>query len=430
MILFKNAHVLTMDGERELANGYVGVRGNTIVYVGEQQPRLDEYQEVIDCTGKVLMPGLYNTHSHIPMTLLRGHGDELPLEKWLETRIYPAEDRLNEETVYWGTLLGISEMIACGTCSYTDMYFFSDVIAKATLESGMKGNISKCTLCFDPEGKDDGGRLDEALKLYEQFHGAGEGRIQIDMAFHAIYTTNPNYLRNSMEKIGDLDVAVQFHMSETTTEHNGALEKYGMTPAQIFAQCGVMDKPSVAAHCVHVTDEDLDLFRQHGVTVASCPGSNLKLGSGVPNVRRMLEKGVRVTLGTDGCASNNNLNLWEEMLFTALLNKGVQMDPTAVGAYDVLKMATIHGAQSQLRRDCGMIREGFRADIILVDFEKPHLIPNPNTVSNLVYSAQGSDVWLNMVDGKILYQNGEYKTLDMEKVMYEARKAATYLTNY
>ncbi|MGI6030990.1 MAG: amidohydrolase [Eubacteriales bacterium] len=430
MILFKHANILTMDGDRQLQDGFVGVRGNTIVYVGTEQPNLEEYQQVIDCTGKVLMPGLYNTHSHIPMTLLRGHGDELPLEKWLETRIYPAEDRLNPDTVKWGTLLGISEMLAGGICSYTDMYFFSDVIAQATMESGMKANISKCCICFDPEGKDDGGRLTEALELYRQYHGAAEGRIHIDMAFHAIYTTNPNYLKHSMEQIGDLNTAVQFHMSETVTEHQGALEKYGKTPAEIFAEAGVMSKPCVAAHCVQVTDSDLELLREHGVTVSTCPGSNLKLGSGIPDVRRMLQHGVRVTVGTDGCASNNNLNLWEEMLLTTLLGKGQFQDPTAVSAMEVLRMATVHGAASQQRPNCGCIREGNRADLIVVDFDRPHLIPNPNLVSNLIYSAQASDVVLNMVDGRILYQNGEYLTLDMEQIRWQARRAAEYLTDY
>lgn len=430
MILLEHAHILPMTGrEDEIKDGYVVVDGNQITYVGEKRHQ-GVFDEVIDCTHKVLMPALTNTHSHIPMTLLRGHGDELPLEQWLETRIYPAEDRLNDEVVYWGTLLGISEMLACGTGSYTDMYFFNDAIVRASIESGIKANVAKCLVCFDPEGKDDGGRYDEALDLYHRYHGAENGRIRIDMAFHAIYTTNPNYLRNTMQKMGDLDAIVQYHMSETITEHQGAKDKYGMTPAEIFAQCGVMDKPGVAAHFVQAEESDMQLLASKGIYVATCPSSNLKLGSGVPNIQKMMEQGVKVTIGTDGAASNNNLNMFEEMHLTAMLNKGYFRDPTAVGAYDVLHMATVNGAASQGRKDCGTIQVGSRADLILIDFDKPHLMPAPSVVSNLVYSAQASDVCMTMVDGKILYHNGEYTTIDMERVKFEAQKAAQYLTNY
>lgn len=426
--LFENATIVTMEGpDRVIENGYVLVEDAVIRSVGEKRPE-GTFDRVVDCHNKVLMPALTNTHSHIPMTLLRGHGDELPLETWLETRIYPAEDRLNDEITYWGSALGTSEMIACGTASYTDMYFFNDAIIRATMDAGMKGNISKCQICFDPEGKDDGGRFDEAMALYRNYHGAQDGKIKVDFSFHAIYTTNEPYLRNTMEKLADVDALVQYHMSETVTEHQGALDKYGRTPAQIFYDCNVFGKKGIAAHCVHATESDLALLAQNQISIATCPSSNLKLGSGIPNVKLMLEQGVNVTIGTDGCASNNNLNMWEEMHLTSLLNKGLFRDPTAVSAYDVLKMATVNGARSQGRMDCGMVKEGYRADLILIDFDKPHLYPNPNVISNLVYSAQGSDVCMTMCDGKVLYENGEFKTIDMEKIKAEALRCAQILT--
>jgi len=422
-ILFKNAEIITgTEPDFVIRGGYVAVEGERITEVSRGLPS-GSFDRVIDCKDKVLMPGLYNAHNHIPMTLLRGYAEELPLERWLNERIFPAEERLTGEYCYWAAQLSAAEMLASGTVSCTDMYYFSGDIARAVEQSGMKANIARSLSCFDEVDYDDEGRLDDALSVYRECNGIGGGRIKIDMSIHSVYTTNEGYVRRVGERLSDVDCIIQCHLSETKTEVDNCIAKYSRTPARVFYDAGLFKKPCSAAHCVWLSDEDMDILAENGVFAVHNPTSNLKLASGIADVPKMLQKGIRVAIGTDGCASNNNMNMFEEMHLAALLPKGIRLDPTAMPAKQVISMATAAGALSQGREDCGYIKAGARADIIMLDFDKPHLIPDHDPVFNVVYSAQGSDVAMTMVDGKILYENGQYRTIDMEKVKFNAQAA-------
>lgn len=431
MIWFKDADIVTMDDASSvLKGGHVVVDGEFISYVGTKEPEFSEKEKVqtILCPGKCVMPGFYNAHTHVPMTLLRSYGEELPLERWLNERIFPAEAKLTEKTVTVASELAMAEMLSFGTVSFSDMYFFSEAIIEAALRAKMKGNISKALLCFDEENLNDDGRLAAAKELYNTYHNRENGRIKVDIALHAIYTSNRKYLARVAEETASLDGVRHIHLSETKKENEGCMARYQKTPARVFYESGFFNKPTLAAHCVHLTPEDRELLRECAVSVAHNPTSNCKLGSGIADIGALLDQGVNVALGTDGCASNNNLNMLEEMHLAALLPKGVFCDPTRVSAGALLAMATRNGAKAQGRLDCGVVAPGKRADLIVIDFDKPHLIPKTDVLYHLVYAAQGSDVALTMVDGRVLYKNGEYLTLDIERIKAEARAAAKLIT--
>lgn len=416
--LFKNVTAVLMDDSTTVMdNAYIGVEAGKITYIGAELPK-ETAQTVIDGTGKVLMPGLVNAHTHLPMTLLRGYADDMDLQTWLFDHIFPAEEKLTPETIHTGTLLALMECIASGTVSVTDMYSF---VVPAVVESGLKGNL--CLPLIQPGVTDysaeDDKRLNDAKKLVEDYHKHDNGRILIDAAIHAEYTSCPAIWEAAAQLAQDKDLGMHVHVSETAREHAECIERYNMTPIAVLDKHGLFGTRTTAAHCVHVSDDDMDIMAARGVTAAHNPVSNLKLASGIARVREMRDRGVNVALGTDGTASNNSLDMFEEMKLAAILAAG-DKPLTAAGA---LKMATINGAKAQGRKS-GAIAEGYDADIILVDFDRPHLTPKHNVISSLVYSARGSDVTLTMVGGKILYRDGVFLTIDREKVLAEARKAA------
>lgn len=419
-ILFEHVTVVCCDAQmRVLENTAVGVKDGKIAWIGEIPP--ESAARVIDGKNKVLMPGLINAHTHIPMTLMRGLSDDTDLQDWLFHHIFPTEDRLDAEIVKAGTAISVAEMLASGTTSFSDSYFFSEAEAEVVCASGMKGNIARSVTNFDQEIQFDSFyATQEAESLYKNWHKAGDGRILIDAAIHAEYTTSESLWRALGAFAVENGLVLQVHLSETKHEHEECVKKYGKTPVRVFYDTGVFDAKTLAAHCVHITEEDLDIFREKNVSVAHNPYSNLKLASGVARVPQMLERNVNVALGTDGVASNNNADLFEEVKLCACLHKGVSYDPCAVNAETVLRMATYGGAVAQGReQECGSIAVGMDADLILLDFDQPHLMPCHNVVSNLVYSARGSDVCMTMVRGKILYENGAFLTLDWERAKYE-----------
>ena len=429
MVWFKDAMIVTMDEQAGVIHsGHLVTDGEKIVYVGKDEPKLIEKAEVINCQNQVIMPGLYNAHTHVPMTLLRSYGEELPLDRWLNERIFPAEDKLDADAVKWGAQLSMAEMLASGTVSFSDMYFFSDTIIEAAIEAKIKGNVSQALVCFDEATLKDSGRLDSAMRLYREYHNRENERIKVDMAMHAIYTSNREYIKMVSEETAHFDGMRHIHLSETEKENVNCLARYQKTPTQVLFEAGWLKKPVLAAHCVHLTDADRAILSQCGVHIAHNPTSNLKLGSGIADVDAMLKVGISVALGTDGCASNNNLNMFEEMHLCALVPKGLSKDPTKITAKETLTMATRNGAKAQGRDDCGMLKEGMRADLICIDFDRPHLTPNPDPLFNLVYCAQAADVVLTMVDGEVLYKNGEFLTLDIEKIKAEARRCAKKIT--
>lgn len=426
-LLFSGVTAVPMDGPDEvLKDAYVGVTGGKITYVGRTPPQ-EPSARVIDGKRKVLMPGLCNGHTHIAMTLLRGYADDYDLQTWLHEHIFPAEAKMTDDMVYWGAKLATLEMMAGGTVSFTDMYDHMDAVARAADESGMKANLTRALMDFSDSYDFEGDfRVAEMRELGERWHGHDGGRLLVDVAIHGEYTSRRDLWEAASGYAKEHGLGMNVHLSETRFEHEECKRKYGRTPAQVLAAAGVFDVRAVAAHCVWLENDDIEIMREKGVTAVHNPVSNLKLASGAANVPLMLERGLNVALGTDGVASNNSHDMFEEIKAAALLHKYVRHDPQAINAAAALRLAVTGGFVSQGRGgESGKIAEGCDADLILLDFDKPHLTPCHNVVSNLVYAARGSDVCMALVRGKILYENGRYLTVDAERVLFEVAKAAS-----
>lgn len=420
-MLFEKIAVLQADGTL-LKDRYVGVRDNTIVWLSDKPP-VEEMGERVDGTHRLLIPGLYNAHTHVAMTLMRGYGEELPLHSWLFDRIFPFEDKLFPEAVYWGSLLGMAEMLATGTVSFTDMYYFCDQTANAAAECGIKANIGRGISCFDPSKRFcDLPAYAELKELIPMYHGAADGRIRIDVAPHAEYTTRPDILSDAAEMAAAYGVRMQVHVSETRSEHLECIGRHGVTPTGLLEKTGVLAQPLTIAHGVWLSDDDMDLLASRGVTLAHCAKSNLKLGSGIAQTVKCLDKGVAVAIGTDSAASNNALDMLDEMKVAGLLAKGVACDPAAFSAARVLHCGTRVGALSQGREDGGDILVGNRADIVMLDLDAIGFFPNHAPLSNLLYAVGSGAVRMTMVDGRVLYRNGEFTTIDIERVRYETQR--------
>ena len=421
-LLFKNIGLIDENFEyRE--NMYVGTNCHRIVYIDSKPPEDEEaFFETYDGKGKLLMPGFYNAHGHSPMSLLRGYGENLPLDRWLNEKIFPFEDKLYGDAVYWATLLSMAESVRFGIVSTSDMYYFIDDMVKAVATAGTKTNISRSVSSFG-EPVAESYRLKEMIESIRMYYGFEDGRILVDACAHSEYTNVYDMLVAIADAAKKYDVRTHIHLSETESEHKGCIEKYGKTPAELFLEAGMFDQPCTAAHCVWVTESDLDIFKEKGVTVASNPASNMKLSSGMANVPRMYEKGINVAIGTDSVSSNNSLNFFEEMKLFALTGKVKTMDPAVMSPKQVLYSATRAGALAQGREDCGLVKEGFKADLIVVDVSGPNMYPNHDMANALIYSADGKDVCLTMCDGRVLYRDGEYTTIDLEKTCFEAEQA-------
>lgn len=421
-MLFKNIMLLD-ENLQARENQYVGILGEKIAYIGEEMPG-EDFGEVYEGKGKLLMSGFFNAHAHTPMTLLRGYGENMALADWLNQRIFPFENQLTGEDIYYGTLLGIGEMLRYGTVSASDMYYCGEEMARAIEESGMKNNLSLGVVCFDDSDFRDLPRYHEIQQVYAAHNGGGNGRLKMDMCIHAEYTSTPKVVRQLAEYCKELGARVHIHLSETASEHDQCKERHqGQTPAAYFNAMGLFENPTLAAHCVWLDDEDFDILKEKGVTVASCPVSNLKLASGVCNVPRLLEMGIHVALGTDSAASNNNLNLMEDLKVFSIVHRGKYYDPTLITPEQALTAATKTGALAQGRSDTGSLQVGNRADLLVMDIDVPNMQPIHSLINNVVYAANGGDIVLTMVDGKVLYQNGEYRTIDMEKVVYQVEKS-------
>ena len=396
-ILLENITAVTMDDSRKVIdNAYVGVSGSRISYVGDKRPEGD-FKTVLRGRRKVVMPGLVNTHAHLAMTLLRSYADDMNLQDWLFNKIFPFEDTLTEDMIKEGSEIGIDEMLASGTTCFNDMYFFEKTTAEAVLKKGIRAVLAE-GINFDG--------YDRKIKLTEELNEeyGSEELISLAIAPHAIYTCSEKLLRDCAEYAREHNMLIHTHLAETKAEFDDCIKEHGMTPTAYMESVGMFENKTVAAHCVYMTDEDINILKKHGVTAAHNVVSNLKLASGVAPVTKMLERGVNVSLGTDGASSNNNLDMFEEMKIAGILHKGITLDPTVLDAWSVLKTATVNGAKALGFDDLGMLKEGYLADMAVIDFDAPHLTPNHNTVSNLVYAARGSDVEYTIVNGKIAYQ--------------------------
>jgi len=420
-LLIKGATIVTMDRQRRvLKEGSIGIEAGRIVEISEHVK--GESDHVLDGKGKLALPGLVNAHTHLAMTLLRGVADDLPLMKWLQDHIWPIEANLTEAHVKAGADLGIAEMIRSGTTCFNDMYWHMEAVAESVEKSGIRAVLS--TPLLDVMGPEQRGRLlKEGESMIKRFKG--HERITPSLGPHAPYTCSEELLlavRELQEKHG---VWAHIHVAETREEVEGMKREKGRTPFEYLDALGFLNQRMVAAHAVWAAKHEMELMKERGVKVAHNPVSNMKIAAGVAPVPEYLRKGIPVGLGSDGAASNNSLDMFEDVKIAALLHKVSSNDPQAVPAEAALEMATIGGARALgLESEIGSIEVGKKADIILVDLRKPHLTPLTHPVSHLVYAARGCDVSHSIVDGRILMEEHELKTLDEEKVMAEAMRQA------
>lgn len=424
--LLYNCRALCMDGEDTLlSSAFVAVEGDKIASVGTVRPE-GPFDEEIDCKDNVLMPGLVNAHTHVPMTFLRGYGGGCDLQTWLHQWIFPAEAKLDDRAVAACAGLGLAEMIASGTTCIADMYMHTDAIARMVMQAGISANLSCGGVYFgSPENfsPDNCNDCGNQKRLTEGWHNAGNGQILVDASIHGEYTSNHALWQWMADYAHEKGLGMHVHVSETQSEHAASQERNGRTPIQTLNQYGVWDTRAIAAHCVWTTEEDWVLMAEKGISCIHNPVSNLKLGSGIAPIPAMAKAGVNVALGTDGVASNNSHDMFEEMKFAATIHTGAARDPLAVRPMEVLRMATVNGARA-LGRKTGVIAPGYMADLILVDFDQLGLFPCHSVADNLIYSANGRHVVMNMARGNIIYRDGEFLTLDMEKIRAEVKEYA------
>ena len=402
-----------------LPNAYVVVDGHKITDFGAQRPQ-GFTGKCIDGKGGILMPGLVNAHTHVPMTAMRGYGDGNNLQDWLNNFIFPVEAKWDDRAIRCCAALGLAEMIASGVTCIADMYMHTDAVLREVESAGISANVScggvQFEEPFDPDKNHD---CIVQRELTEKWHGRDDGRIQVDASIHGEYTSHAGLWDWMARYAADHGLGMHVHLSETQAEHEQCRARHGgKTPAAVLAEHGVFDVRAIAAHCVWTTPEDWAILARKGVTAVHNPVSNLKLGSGVAPVVDLRKAGVNVALGTDGVSSNNCTDLFGDMKLAAILQNGVRHDPLALTAWDALEMATVNGGKA-LGRKTGRIEKGYEADLILLDSEALNLIPCHDAANNLAYAAHGSNVVMNMARGKVIYKNGEFLTIDIEKVKKE-----------
>ena len=403
----------------QYVNRHITISDNIITAITPNLPSELDFDVVIDGSNKFATPGLVNTHTHAAMTLFRSYADDMFLMDWLENKIWPAEANLTAEDVYWGTLLSIGEMLKSGTTCFADMYFFMDEVAKAVETSGIRACLSRGLAGVAPNSDKS---LLEAKEFCLKWNGAANGRITTMLGPHAPYTCPPDYLKQVIEVAKEIKAEIHIHLSETKLEVDTCIEKFGKTPIAHMDSLGLLDLGVLAAHCVHVTPEDIQLMKAKNVRVAHNPQSNLKLASGIAPVQQMLEAGLIVGLGTDGASSNNNLDLLEEVRLAALLHKVREDNPKVIPAQTALEMGTSCGAQALGLDKVGKLAVGYKADIVLYDMNKLTWAPKHDRNSLLVYSANSSDVHTVLVDGQVLVADGKLTTIDEAQVIAEVSK--------
>ncbi len=426
-LIIEGGTLLTMvQGEKPLQQATLVIKGDTIEGIltsrGETPPF--EGAQVLDATDCIIMPGLVNAHGHTAMTLFRGLADDLPLKQWLFEKIFPAEAKhLNEETVYWGALLGCLEMIASGTTTVSDGYFLQDSTARAFQNAGLRALIAQGVIDFPAPGVPDPTQNLAVGRAFIERWKHGSALIRPGLFCHSLTTCSDKTLQEAMRLSQEFSLPLQIHLSETAEEVEEVIRRTGKRPALHLHHLGLLNQSLIGVHAVDLEDEEIDLLARDKVGIVHCPESNMKLASGAARVTDMVKKGIVVGLGTDGCASNNNLDLFKEMDMAAKLSKVRTLDPVSLGAAAVLNMATVWGAKVLgLEKEIGTIEVGKKADIITVDLRKPHLVPLYNPLSTLVYSASGADVKDVIVNGRVLMKDRAFITLDPEEVMAKVRE--------
>ena len=401
----------------EIIAGDIGIENGRILFCGVT-PANWTADETVDCREKLITPGLVNAHTHAAMTLFRSYADDMALMDWLQKKIWPAEANLTAEDVYWGSQLAIAEMLASGTTAFADMYFFMDQVAQACVETGMRASLSSGLIAVDGPGQEE--RFAENEQLFKDFHGAADGRITVMLGPHAPYTCPPRCMEKVVAIAHRIGAEIHVHLSETKDEVEKCQRIYDKSPVALLDDLGVFDCGTLAAHCVWVSEQDIRILAEKKVRVVHNPSSNLKLASGAAPVSAMLEAGVTVALGTDGATSNNKLDMLEEIRLASFLQKLDRMDPTALPSRQVLQMAHQGGAAAIGQGGVlGRIESGYKADLTIYKTTAPHWCPQHDLASILTYAAASADVSHTLVDGRVLYRNGEFTTIDIAKVKAE-----------
>ncbi len=407
-----------------IENGMVVVSGNKILQAGKVEDLKNQYsaREVIDCGNSIVMPGLINTHTHAAMAYFRGLADDLPLTEWLEKHIWPAEAKfVKPDFVRKASELACLEMIKSGITFFNDMYYFSGVTAEACKQVGIRAMLSDAIIDFPaPSYKN----VNEAIRLFKEFYNKykDDELINISIQPHAIYTCCKKTLIKIKELAQEFNIPIHIHISETKKEVDDCKKQHGKSPVEYLDKIGFLSDKVIAAHSVWLSNNDLEIYKNRGVKVSHCPMSNMKLASGIAPIPEMLKMGITIGIGTDSAASNNTLDIFSEMRTCALLHKVGSLDPTALKAREVVKMATVGGAKVLgLENKIGSLENGKRADIITINLDKPHLTPIYNPFSHLVYCVEAQDVENVIINGKVIMGNREVKTIDEEKVLEEAK---------
>ncbi len=425
-ILVQNGIVLTLDAHgTEISDGAVAISKDTITAIG---PRVDfsdwSAARMIDANGGIIMPGLINSHTHASMTCFRGLADDLQLMTWLNDHIFPAEAKLDDQKVYRGALLACAEMIMSGTTCFCDMYLFEDAVARAAKQAGVRAVVGEVLYDFDSPNY---GPIEKGFEYTQTLIETWKDDPLVTIAVepHSAYLCQPELLVNAFNLTQSHGIPMVIHLAESKSEVEQIKERYGRTPVEHLAEIGVLAPNVLACHCVELTEEDIALLQRFDVKVAHNVESNMKLASGVAPIPRLLNAGICVGLGTDGCASNNDLDLFLEMDTVAKLHKARALDPTVMDARTVLKMATNQSARALgLNQFIGSLETGKKADLIVIDTNKPHLTPMYNAVSHLVYAVAGSDVTTSIINGTVVMEDRRLMTLDLKKVINDVNKIA------
>lgn len=424
-ILIKN--ILTVqekEADFQVKETSIYIENDRIVDIGNNEYEADV---IIDGKNKLAIPGLINSHTHAYMTVFRNYADDLPFSQWLFEKILPLEDRLTGEDAYWGTMLGIMEMIRTGTTCFTDMYIFINEACRAVDDTGIRACLSRGLV---GSGDDEGGmqRINEAKREIDFWKGKGNDRISFVIAPHAPYTCDDKYLLNVINFAKDYNLGINIHLSESRNEIAEIYDKYKCTPTEFLNRLGLFELNTLAAHCVYLSDNDIDILSEKKVNVITCPVSNLKLGNGIAPITKLLNRNVNVCLGTDGAASNNTLNMFKELQFVTLIHKGMEEKADVISASTGFKFATANAAKALgFDNKIGKIEVGYKADITILDIDKPQYYPRNNLLSALAYSTNGDEVNTVIVDGKILMRDNEFLTIDEEKVKYHIRNISKRL---
>ncbi|WP_068268476.1 amidohydrolase [Caviibacter abscessus] len=423
-ILIKNVSIVTMRNENEiLNNSNIYIKGKYITHIGDE---LSDFvaDKIIDGENLLALPGLINTHTHISMVLMRNYADDVNLEDWLFNNIFPIENKLIPEDIYYASLLAMIEMIKTGTTTFVDMYFFVDQTIKALEKLPMRAAICRGLT----SGENAENNLNEVIELSKKYKN--NDMLQIMIAPHAVYTCNKDFLTKCINAAKKNNLSIHIHLNESKSEVKNSIEENGLSPIQYVNELGMFEVNTLAAHCANTSDEDLKILKEKNVNVLNNPTSNLKLASGFARVFDMKNMGINVSLGTDGAASNNSLNMFREIHLASILNKAVENDPKAICAFDALKMATLNGAKAIKMEDkLGTLEANKLADLILIDINKTHLLPKNNLISMLSYSVSGFEVVTSIINGNIVMENGKITCIDEEEIKKALIKCHKNLMN-